>query len=47
MSFAKFLLSENGKKILEKVGLNPIGPIIQGDTHQIKPEIFSLIQEHK
>ena len=47
MSFVKFLLSENGKKILEKVGLNPIGPIIQGDTHQIKPEIFSLIQEHK
>jgi molybdate/tungstate transport system substrate-binding protein len=46
MSFAKFLLSENGKKILEKVGLNPIKPILQGDTHQLDPEILSLIQEH-
>jgi ABC-type molybdate transport system substrate-binding protein len=47
MSFVKFLLSENGKKILEKVGLSPIEPILQGDTHQMKSEIFSLIQEHK
>ena len=47
MSFVKFLLSENGKKILEKIGLSPIEPILQGDTHQLKSEIFSLIQEHK
>lgn len=47
MSFVKFLLSENGKKILEKVGLSPIEPILQGDIHQMKSEIFSLIQEHK
>jgi ABC-type molybdate transport system substrate-binding protein len=46
MSFVEFLLSENGKKILEKVGLSPIEPILQGDTHQLKPEILSLIQEH-
>lgn len=42
MSFVEFLLSENGKKILEKVGLSPIEPILQGDTHQLKPEILSL-----
>ena len=46
MSFAKFLLSEDGKKILEKVGLSPIKPILQGDTHQLEPEILSLVQEH-
>ena len=46
MSFVKFLLSEDGKKILEKVGLSPIKPILQGDTHQLEPEILSLVQEH-
>jgi molybdate/tungstate transport system substrate-binding protein len=46
MSFAKFLLSEDGKRILEQVGLSPIKPILQGDTHQLEPEILSLVQEH-
>jgi molybdate/tungstate transport system substrate-binding protein len=46
MSFAKFLLSEDGMKILEQVGLSPIKPIFQGDTHQLEPEILSLVQEH-
>src|SRR5215211_1879510 len=46
MSFVKFLLSEDGKKILEKVGLSPIKPILQGNTHQLEPEILSLVQEH-
>jgi molybdate/tungstate transport system substrate-binding protein len=46
VSFVKFLLSENGKKILEQVGLSPIKPILQGDIHQLKPEILSLVQEH-
>jgi molybdate/tungstate transport system substrate-binding protein len=48
-SFVKFLLSENGKKILEKVGLSPIKPILQGDTtrQQLEPEILSLVQEHE
>jgi molybdate/tungstate transport system substrate-binding protein len=46
MSFAKFLSSENGKKILEKVGLSPIKPILQGDTHQLEPAILSLVEEH-
>lgn len=46
VSFVKFLLSENGKKILEQVGLSSIKPILQGDIHQLKPEILSLVQEH-
>ena len=46
VSFVKFLLSENGKKILEQVGLSPIKPILQGDIHQLKLEILSLVQEH-
>ena len=46
ISFVKFLLSENGKKMLEQDGLSPIKPILQGDTHTMKPEILSLIQEH-
>ena len=39
MSFVKFLLSENGKKILEKVGLSPVKPILQGNTthQQLEP----------
>jgi molybdate/tungstate transport system substrate-binding protein len=46
ISFVKFLLSENGKKILEQDGLSPIKPILQGNVHQLKEEILSLIQEH-
>ena len=46
VSFVKFLLSENGKKILEQVGLSPIKPILQGDIHQLKPDILSMVKEH-
>ena len=46
VSFVKFLLSENVKKILEQVGLSPIKPILQGDIHQLKPEILSIVQEY-
>jgi len=46
VSFVKFLLSENGKKVLEQVGLSLIKPILQGDIHQLKPEILSLVPEH-
>ncbi|HJU58239.1 MAG TPA: hypothetical protein VJ583_00695, partial [Nitrososphaeraceae archaeon] len=47
ISFVKFLLSENGKKILEKVGLSPNKPILQGDSYKLKPEILLFVQEHK
>lgn len=46
VSFVKFLLSENGKKVLEQVGLSFIKPILQGDIHKLKPEILSLVPEH-
>jgi molybdate/tungstate transport system substrate-binding protein len=47
VSFVKFLLSENGKKILEQDGLSPIKPILQGDSYKLKPEILLFVQEHK
>jgi molybdate/tungstate transport system substrate-binding protein len=46
MSFAKFLLSENGKKILEQYGLSPIKPILYGDAYKLNPEILSFVQEY-
>ena len=46
VSFVKFLLSENGKKILEQVGLIPIKPILQGDTHNhlLESEILPFVK---
>jgi molybdate/tungstate transport system substrate-binding protein len=32
MSFGDFILSDNGKSILQKEGLNPIKPIAEGNT---------------
>jgi molybdate/tungstate transport system substrate-binding protein len=46
ISFVEFLLSENGKKILEQYGLNPIKPILNGDSSKLKPEILSFIQQY-
>lgn len=45
ISFAKYLLSPQGKEILTKVGLNPIKPIVEGDVKKLEPEVKSLIQE--
>jgi molybdate/tungstate transport system substrate-binding protein len=44
ISFIKFLLSENGKKILEQNGLSPIKSILQGDYYKPKPEISFLFR---
>ncbi len=44
INFTKFLVSEKGKKILEQVGLDPIKPILQGDSHQLEPEILPLVK---
>ncbi|HEX6294281.1 MAG TPA: extracellular solute-binding protein [Nitrososphaeraceae archaeon] len=44
ISFVKFLLSDNGKKILEQNGLSPIKPISQGDSYKLKPEISFLFR---
>jgi len=44
INFTKFLVSEKGKKILEQVGLDPIKPILQGDSYQLEPEILPLVK---
>ena len=44
MDFAKFFLSENGMKILEHYGLDPIEPILHGDIYKMNPGLLSFIQ---
>ncbi len=47
LSFVKFLLSSDGKKILEQNGLNPIKPILQGDVYdELQSQISSFKQEY-
>ena len=45
ISFAKYLISSQGKSVLTGVGLNPIKPIVEGNYKALEPEIRSLIQE--
>ncbi|MGE3859774.1 MAG: extracellular solute-binding protein [Nitrososphaeraceae archaeon] len=44
INFAKFFLSENGMKILEYYGLDPIKPILHGDIYKMNPGLLSFIQ---
>lgn len=44
ISFAKYLISPAGKAILTSVGLNPVKPIVGGDSKTIRPEIRALIR---
>jgi molybdate/tungstate transport system substrate-binding protein len=46
IAFVKFLLSENGNKILEQYGLSPIKPILLSDPYnnKLNPEILSFVQ---
>ena len=45
VSFVKFLLSDEGKKILEQTGLNPMEPVLQVDMYdELKPKILTLFQ---
>ena len=44
ISFAKYLISPAGKAILTSVGLNPVKPIVGGDSKTLQPEIKALIQ---
>jgi len=44
ISFAKYLISPAGKAILTGVGLNPVKPIVGGDSKTLRPEIKALIQ---
>ena len=47
VAFIKFLISENGNKILEQNGLSPIKPILHGNGYKLKPELLSFIHDHK
>ena len=42
-SFASFILSTQGKKILENQGLNPIKPVIEGSTAKVPSTIMNRI----
>jgi molybdate/tungstate transport system substrate-binding protein len=44
ISFAKYLISPAGKAILTSVGLNPVKPIVGGDSKTLQPEIKVLIK---
>ena len=44
ISFAKYLISPAGKALLTSVGLNPVKPIVGGDSKTLQPEIKALIQ---
>ena len=43
ISFGNFILSANGKSILQKEGLNPIKPIAEGNTSNIPSSMKSMI----
>ena len=43
-TFAKYLISPAGKAILTSVGLNPIKPIVGGDSKTLQPELKAIIQ---
>jgi hypothetical protein len=43
IAFADFLLSTNGKDILKDQGLNPIKPLIEGDTARLPSTLRNII----
>ena len=45
ISFGNFILSTNGKSILQEEGLNPIKPISEGNTAKIPSYLGNLIEE--
>jgi molybdate/tungstate transport system substrate-binding protein len=45
ISFGDFILSDNGKSILQEEGLNPIKPISEGNTAKIPSSLRSMIEE--
>ena len=46
IAFVKFLLSENGNKILEQNGLSSIKPILHGNGYKQESELLSFINDH-
>ena len=47
ISFGNFILSTNGKSILQKEGLNPIKPIAEGNTSKIPSSIRGMTEEEQ
>ena len=45
ISFGDFILSDNGKSILQEEGLNPIKPIAEGNTSKVPSSLRSMIEE--
>lgn len=45
ISFASFILSTEGKKILEEEGLHPIRPVIEGNMNKVHPGIRDILDE--
>jgi molybdate/tungstate transport system substrate-binding protein len=45
ISFGDFILSANGKSILQEGGLNPIKPIAEGNTAKIPSYLRNMIEE--
>jgi molybdate/tungstate transport system substrate-binding protein len=45
ISFGDFILSANGKSILQEEGLNPIKPIPEGNTAKVPSSLRSMIEE--
>jgi len=45
ISFGDFILSTNGKSILQEEGLNPIKPIAEGNTGKAPSSLRSIIEE--
>ena len=47
ISFGNFILSTNGKSILQEEGLNPIKPIAEGNTSKIPSSMRSMTEEEQ
>ena len=45
ISFGDFILSTNGKRIIQEEGLNPIKPITEGNTAKIPSYLRNMIEE--
>lgn len=47
ISFGNFILSDNGKSILQEEGLNPIKPAAEGNISNIPSSLRSMIEEER
>jgi molybdate/tungstate transport system substrate-binding protein len=47
ISFGDFMVSTNGRSILQEEGLNPIKPIAEGNTAKVPSSLRSIIEEQE